>query len=43
MAAQTKTRVVVPQAMVDVAADAGWLGTALATISLIQGLMQVGA
>ena len=28
------------QAMVDVAADAGWLGTTLATMRLVQGLMQ---
>ena len=29
------------QAITDVAADAGWLGTTLATMRLIQGLMQV--
>ena len=29
------------QAITDVAADAGWLGTMLATMRLIQGLMQV--
>lgn len=29
------------QAITDVAADAGWLGTTLAAVRLIQGLMQV--
>ncbi len=29
------------QAITDVAADAGWLGTTLASMRLIQGLMQV--
>ncbi len=29
------------QAITDLAADAGWLGTALSTMHLIQGLMQV--
>ena len=31
------------QAITDVAADAGWLDTTLATMRLIQGLMQVQA
>lgn len=30
------------QALVDVAADAGTLGTAVATMELVQALMQVG-
>ena len=29
------------QAMTDVAADAGWLATALSTMQLVQSLMQV--
>lgn len=30
------------QAMIDVAGDAGWLGTTLSCINLVQCLMQVG-
>lgn len=31
------------QAMTDVAADAGWLATALSTMQLVQSLMQVSS